>query len=402
MRKRLISIALSFLLLMSAFQFSAFALKYEQSSKAEPEKVWNYLLEKIGNEYGVAGIMANLTYESGLVPNNLNNSSNKKLGYTDVEYTNAVDTGKYTRFASDGYYYGLAQWGHKTRKQGLLDLAKKMNGSVGSIEVQLAFLIKELEEVFPSVLKSLKSAESVRGASDIFLAKFEGTPNKSEENKQKRAKIGEDYFEQFAGKPTPQPEPEPEPLPEPEPEPQPQPEPEPGTNEENPFVDIAEDQYYYQAVVWAYNTVPRITKGTDKTHFSPDAEVTRAQAVTFLWRAFGKPEPKGDIEPFSDVKEGAYYYKAVLWAAEQGIASGTGGGKFTPDGKLKTAHMITFIYRAVNEGADGWYEEAAKWAAEETLILGGTPRDIDDKTPCPRCDAVTFLYGAASLFNAAE
>ncbi|MBQ2157903.1 MAG: S-layer homology domain-containing protein, partial [Oscillospiraceae bacterium] len=151
------------------------------------------------------------------------------------------------------------------------------------------------------------------------------------------------------------------------------------------------------AVLWAYYAEPQITNGTDKTHFSPDNDVTRAQAVTFLWRAMGEPEPESTENPFTDVKEGEYYYKAAIWAVEQGITKGTSKTKFSPKGTLTTAHIITFIYRAVNKGADGWYEEAANWAATETLILSGTPREISDKVKCPRCDVVTFLYGAAAL-----
>ncbi|MBQ2602721.1 MAG: S-layer homology domain-containing protein [Oscillospiraceae bacterium] len=149
--------------------------------------------------------------------------------------------------------------------------------------------------------------------------------------------------------------------------------------------------------MWAYYSDPQITNGTDKTHFSPDKEVTRGQAVTFLWRAMGKPEPETSDNPFSDVKEGEYYYKAALWAYEKGITKGTSKNKFSPETHLTTAHIITFIYRAVHEDANGWYEEAANWAATETLILEGTPRAVSDKVKCPRCDVVAFLYGAAAL-----
>ena len=382
MTRKLSALILVAAILIGCLPLSASALTYEQSSKAQPEKVWNYLMDKIGNPYGVAGIMGNISHESGLIPNNLNNSSNRSLGLSDEEYTRRTDNGTYTKFASDGAYYGLAQWGYSTRKQGLLNLAKKMDGSVGSLEVQLAFIIKELEETFPSVLKSLKNATSVREASDVFLAKFEGAPNKSEANKQARADLGQTYFDAYAKieQPTPEPEPEPEP-----------------DEYTNPFVDVSEDEYYYEAVLWAYYAEPQITNGTDKTHFSPDNDVTRAQAVTFLWRAMGEPEPESTENPFTDVKEGEYYYKAAIWAVEQGITKGTSKTKFSPKGTLTTAHIITFIYRAVNKGADGWYEEAANWAATETLILSGTPREISDKVKCPRCDVVTFLYGAAAL-----
>ena len=121
--------------------------------------------------------------------------------------------------------------------------------------------------------------------------------------------------------------------------------------------------------------------------------------MTFLWRAMGEPEPEASENPFTDVSEDSYYYKAAVWAAEKGITVGTAEGVFSPKLTLTTAHIVTFIYRAVNEGADGWYAEAAAWAAEETLILEGTPREVNDKTECPRCDTVQFLYGAAVLLG---
>ena len=205
MKKKLSALILAALVLLGCLPLSALALKYEQSSSAQPEKVWNFLMDKIGNPYGVAALMGNISHESGLIPNNLNNSSNKSLGLSDEEYTRRTDNGTYTKFGSDRAYYGLAQWGYPTRKQGLLNLAKKMDGSVGSLEVQLAFIIKELEETFPSVLKTLKSATSVREASDVFLAKFEGAPNKSEANKQSRADLGQKYFDAYADKVQPEP-----------------------------------------------------------------------------------------------------------------------------------------------------------------------------------------------------
>jgi hypothetical protein len=110
------------------------------------------------------------------------------------------------------------------------------------------------------------------------------------------------------------------------------------------FTDVNEDAYYYKAVQWAVSG--KIASGMSEDVFWPDFACTRAQAVTFIWRSAGSPEPAGSASPFSDLDENAYYYKAVLWAAEQGIALGKGGGVFDPDGDCKRSEVVTFIYRA--------------------------------------------------------
>ena len=160
---------------------------------------------------------------------------------------------------------------------------------------------------------------------------------------------------------------------------------------ENPFVDIKEDSYYYDAVLWAYNSEPQVTKGVDETHFGPNKTVTRGQTVTFLWRAMGEPEPANSKNPFADVKKDDYYYKAVLWAVEKGITQGTDATHFSPDKTCSTAHITTFLYRTLEIGEDGWYEKAAKWAEDNGLL-----KDINKKVApdvnCPRADVVTFLY----------
>ena len=110
------------------------------------QKIWSFLFGKIGNAYGVAGLMGNLNAESGLRPNNLQNSYEKSLGMTDVQYTAAVDNGSYTNFAKDSAGYGLAQWTYHTRKTALLSYAKSIGASIGSLDMQLNFLYKELSE----------------------------------------------------------------------------------------------------------------------------------------------------------------------------------------------------------------------------------------------------------------
>jgi len=160
---------------------------------------------------------------------------------------------------------------------------------------------------------------------------------------------------------------------------------------ENPFVDIAEESYYYDAILWAYYAEPQVTKGVDETHFGPNKTVTRGQTVTFLWRAMGEPEPKNSNNPFEDVKADDYYFKAVLWAVEKGITQGTDATHFSPYETCSTAHIVTFLYRTLNIGNDGWYEAAAKWAEDNGLLKDINKKVAPDEN-CPRADVVTFLY----------
>lgn len=155
------------------------------------------------------------------------------------------------------------------------------------------------------------------------------------------------------------------------------------------FWDVPSDAYYHDAVLWAYDK--GITYGTSDTTFSPSDTVTRAQAMTFLWRAMGMPAPESDTNPFSDVKESDYYYAAVLWAVEQGITEGTSDSTFSPEQTCSTAHMVTFLYRTLGVGENGWYQEAAAWAEQEGLLVD-TNKTVSPETDCPRADVVTFLY----------
>lgn len=167
----------------------------------------------------------------------------------------------------------------------------------------------------------------------------------------------------------------------------------------NPFVDVSKGTYYYDPVLWAYYSDPQVTNGMDATHFGPSSTVTRGQAVTFLWRAKGCPEPTTKTNPFVDVPESQYYYKPILWAVEKGITKGTDVNHFSPNQKLSTAHIVTFLYRTLEKGSDGWYKEAGNWAQSDGL-LDGTGLGVSDKTDCPRGAVVTFLY--RELANAAS
>lgn len=161
------------------------------------EKIRNYLKAQGLNDYAVCGLMGNLYAESGLNPVNLQNTFEKKLGYTDVSYTVAVDNGTYTNFVKDSAGYGLAQWTYWSRKQALLNHAKNKHKSIGDLEMQLEFLLKELADY--GLLPMLKSCKSVREASNLILLKFEKPASMNIASTQaKRAGYGQAYYEKYA------------------------------------------------------------------------------------------------------------------------------------------------------------------------------------------------------------
>ena len=175
-------------------------LKTQQEVKQDTDNsnakiIWDYLMKKINNPYGVAGLMGNLQAESGLNPKNLQNSCEKKSGYTDQTYTLNVDNGTYTNFANDSYGFGLAQWTSQGRKLGLYNF--KGNKSIGDLTMQLDYLWKELNTSYKIVLNTIKSAKTVREASDIVLTKFERPKDQSEAVKVKRASYGQYFFDKY-------------------------------------------------------------------------------------------------------------------------------------------------------------------------------------------------------------
>ena len=159
--------------------------------------IWNFLTGKGLNAYAVAGIMGNLYAESGLMPNNLQNTYNNKLGKTDAEYTAAVDNGSYGNFVKDSAGYGLAQWTYLSRKQALLNHAKQAGVSIADLNMQLGFLWEELQG-YTAVMDALKKAGSVRAASDAVLTGYEKPADQSETVKKKRAEYGEGYYKKYA------------------------------------------------------------------------------------------------------------------------------------------------------------------------------------------------------------
>ena len=172
------------------------ALVIEDESK-RAKYIWDYLKGKGLNDYAVAGLMGNLWAESALRPNNLQNSFEKKLGMTDKGYTQAVNLGNYKNFIHDKAGYGLAQWTWWSRKQALLYFAEKRMASIDDLKMQLDFLWEELQ-AYTSVLKVLKSASSVKEASNAVLTGYEKPADQSGAVKNKRAEFGKGYYEQFA------------------------------------------------------------------------------------------------------------------------------------------------------------------------------------------------------------
>lgn len=161
--------------------------------------IWRFLKSQGMTDAGVAGLMGNLFAESGLNPKNLQNTYEKKLGYTDATYTIAVDNGTYTNFVRDSAGYGLCQWTYWTRKQALYAFCKAIGASIGDLDAQLRFLMKELSESFKNVLGVLMTTTSVRKASDIVLLQFERPAKMNDPAvQQKRAEYGQTYYNQFA------------------------------------------------------------------------------------------------------------------------------------------------------------------------------------------------------------
>ena len=168
------------------------------------------------------------------------------------------------------------------------------------------------------------------------------------------------------------------------------------------FVDVATGSYYEDAVDWAVGN--GITQGTDATHFSPDGICTRAQAVTFLWRAAGSPKPETRTMPFTDVPAGSYYYDAVLWAVENGIAKGTSDTTFSPNMTCTRAQIVAFLWRSEKSPAAGtanpfadvkstaYYADAVLWAVKENITRGTTNTTFSPDADCTRAQIVTFLW----------
>ncbi len=181
----------------------------------------------------------------------------------------------------------------------------------------------------------------------------------------------------------------------------------------NPFYDISGNDWFYSAVMWAYYNQPQVTSGVDASHFKPKAPCTRAQVVTFLWRAAGRPEPASSTMKFADVPYNntyAPYYKAIIWATEQGITTGTGDGStFSPNATVTRAQFVTFLWRYSGEpspsnmstsfydvSANSPYYKAILWAAENNITKGKTATQFAPDAACTRCEVVSLMFRAFS------
>lgn len=172
----------------------------------------------------------------------------------------------------------------------------------------------------------------------------------------------------------------------------------------NPFIDVPAGSYYEDAVIWAVDK--GITAGTSATTFNPNGICTRAQAVTFLWRAAGSPAAKSSAMPFTDVKAGRYYETAVLWAVENGITKGSSETMFSPDATCTRAQIVTFLWRSqkspaagmanpfADVAADTYYIDAVLWAVKHNITVGTTFSIFSPDEECTRAQIVTFLYRA--------
>ena len=172
----------------------------------------------------------------------------------------------------------------------------------------------------------------------------------------------------------------------------------PGTS----FTDVPAGAYYEEAVGWAVEK--GITKGTSDSTFTPDGVCTRAQAVTFLWRAAGSPAAKASALPFADVKAGSYYDDAVRWAVENGVTVGTSATTFSPNATCSRAQIVTFLWRAQKSPAAGsanpfddvagsaYYADAVQWAVQKDITKGTGATAFSPDANCIRAQIVTFLY----------
>ena len=172
------------------------------------------------------------------------------------------------------------------------------------------------------------------------------------------------------------------------------------------FADVPAGSYYEEAVSWA--VANGITAGTGASRFSPDGACTRAQAVTFLWRAAGSPAPKTSVMPFADVPANSYFHDAVLWAVENGITTGTSAAAFSPDDICTRAQIASFLYRLVQSEGGGftgawmfllpfsdtpdWAYEAIAWCYQKNITSGTTATTFSPDAPCTRAQIVTFLW----------
>ena len=164
---------------------------------ANKDYIWNYLFKQGLSTPAVFGLMGNIQAESAFIPNNLQDSYERKLGFTNETYTAAVDSGAYKNFDKDKAGYGTCQWTSDGRKAGLLDLARSRGVSIGDLNMQLDYLMIELRGAYRGVLNGIMQAKTIRAASDIVLTQFERPADQSENAKKYRASLGEKLYEEY-------------------------------------------------------------------------------------------------------------------------------------------------------------------------------------------------------------
>jgi LysM repeat protein len=166
------------------------------------EIIWNFFKSKGLNDYACAGLMGNLYAESGLDSYNMENSYERKLGFSDATYVQAIDNGTYSKeqFVYDQVGFGIAQWTWWSRKKALYEYAKSKGVSIGNLEIQLEYLYQELSASYKSVLSTLKNATSVLEASNAVLFKFENPADQSVSVQNLRASFGQKFYDKYAGK----------------------------------------------------------------------------------------------------------------------------------------------------------------------------------------------------------
>ena len=367
MQKRLICWILTLCMVFALCPLPAHAAESNELT------IYTYLRRELGlNEAVACGILANMYYESGFDPKAYNSS---------------------------GGYYGLCQWGD-SRKERLYDYCAGLGLSAGSIEGQLKFIQYELQTNESKAWDQIKGLEnSEQGAYDAgwqWAQYYERCNSSHYYERAYRAKTV--YWPKYHGTPVPTPAPTPTPTPKPTPTPAPTPTPVPTVGG---FSDVKATDFYADAVVWAVNH--SVTNGKTSTTFAPKLNCTRAEMVTFLWRARGCPTPSGQNH-FTDLKANAYYVNAVLWAEEAGITNGTAVNKFSPNDTVTRGQTVTFLYRLAgqpNVGADNpfsdiaagkYYTKGVLWAYQNGVTNGATATLFKPMDPCTRGQIVTFLY----------
>lgn len=371
-RKRAISLLLALVLVVSAFPaLPARALSNE-------EMIWNYFKHQGFTDAAVAGIMGNLEAESGYLPNNLENAAAGRSGYTDEQFTKAVDNGtisrdqfikstKFGAYSNGSYGYGLAQWTYPTRKAGLYDFAKARGVSIADLQMQLDYIMKEIKSSYKSLISYLSSATDVSDACLKFHNVYEGSADTMSmlSGRIDKAKAIYNEYHRLIDHNCPT----------------------------GGFIDVpAPNNWAHDGIDYCVES--DLMNGTGGMFFQPDGTVSRAQLVTILFRAADSPptEFKGI---FTDVPGGRWYSRAIEWAAASGVVNGIGGGKFGPDQSITREQIATILYRYEKEPAvsgnlssfpdhgtvSNFAVKGLIWATQEDLINGVTSSGVTALAP---------------------